>query len=137
MKALSSLCLKIKLMKKTISLAIILALSLGLMLATLDSSLESVSAQSNQSGNQSTGGQSTGGQETAGQDTEGIGSVQELQNLTGQSNETISNNTDIASPSTGMGGLEKEQTTDTGGKMTESDKSAYDAQQGQGIQQQK
>jgi hypothetical protein len=137
MKALSSLCLKIKLMKKTISLAIVLALSLGLMLATLDSSLESVSAQSNQSGNQSTGGQSTGGQETAGQDTEGIGSVQELQNLTGQSNETISNNTDIASPSTGMGGLEKEQTTDTGGKMTESDKSAYDAQQGQGIQQQK
>lgn len=124
-------------MKKTISLAIVLALSLGLMLATLDSSLESVSAQSNQSGNQSTGGQSTGGQETAGQDTEGIGSVQELQNLTGQSNETISNNTDIASPSTGMGGLEKEQTTDTGGKMTESDKSAYDAQQGQGIQQQK
>jgi hypothetical protein len=137
MKALSSLCLKIKLMKKTISLAIVLALSLGLMLATVDSSLESVSAQSNQSGNQSTGGQSTGGQETAGQDTEGIGSVQELQNLTGQSNETISNNTDIASPSTGMGGLEKEQTTDTGGKMTESDKSAYDAQQGQGIQQQK
>ena len=124
-------------MKKTISLAIVLALSLGLMLATVDSSLESVSAQSNQSGNQSTGGQSTGGQETAGQDTEGIGSVQELQNLTGQSNETISNNTDIASPSTGMGGLEKEQTTDTGGKMTESDKSAYDAQQGQGIQQQK
>jgi hypothetical protein len=137
MKALSSLCLKIKLMKKTISLAIVLALSLGLMLATLDSSLESVSAQSNQSGNQSTGGQSTGGQATAGQDTEGIGSVQELQNLTGQSNETISNNTDIASPSAGMGGLEKEQTTDTGGKMTESDKSAYDAQQGQGIQQQK
>jgi hypothetical protein len=137
MKALSSLCLKIKLMKKTISLAIVLALSLGLMLATVDSSLESVSAQSNQSGNQSTGGQSTGGQETAGQDTEGIGSVQELQNLTGQSNETISNNTDIASPSAGMGGLEKEQTTDTGGKMTESDKSAYDAQQGQGIQQQK
>jgi hypothetical protein len=137
MKALSSLCLKIKLMKKTISLAIVLALSLGLMLATVDSSLESVSAQSNQSGNQSTGGQSTGGQATAGQDTEGIGSVQELQNLTGQSNETISNNTDIASPSAGMGGLEKEQTTDTGGKMTESDKSAYDAQQGQGIQQQK
>src|ERR687898_870125 len=137
MKALSSLCLKIKLMKKTISLAIVLALSLGLMLATVDSSLESVSAQSNQSGNQSTGGQSTGGQETAGQNTEGIGSVQELQNLTGQSNETISNNTDIASPSTGMGGLEKEQTTDTGGKMTESDKSAYDAQQGQGIQQKK
>jgi hypothetical protein len=137
MKALSSLCLKIKLMKKTISLAIVLVLSLGLMLATVESSLESVSAQSNQSGNQSTGGQSTGGQETAGQDTEGIGSVQELQNLTGQSNETISNNTDIASPSTGMGGLEKEQTTDTGGKMTESDKSAYDAQQGQGIQQQK
>ena len=87
-------------MKKTISLAIVLALSLGLMLGTVDSSLESVSAQSNQSGNQS-----TGGQETAGQDTEGIGSVQELQNLTGQSNETISKNTDIASPSAGIGGL--------------------------------
>jgi hypothetical protein len=35
-----------------------------------------------------------------------------------------------------VGGLEKEQTTDTGGKMTE-DKSADDTQQGQGVQQQK
>jgi hypothetical protein len=36
-----------------------------------------------------------------------------------------------------VGRLEKEQTTDTGGKMTEGDKSAYDTQQGQGVQQQK
>jgi hypothetical protein len=76
-------------------------------------------------------------QGTGQQGAVGIRSVQELQNLTGQSNETITNNTDIASPSTGMGGLEREQTTDTGGKMTDGDKSAYDAQQGQGVQQQK
>ena len=81
------------------------------MLATTGISLESVSAQSNQSGNQMAGEQGTSGQ----QDTVGIGSVQELQNLTGQSNETISNNTDIASPSTGKGGSEKEQTTDDRG----------------------
>ena len=53
-------------------------------------------------------------QGTGRQGTVGIRSVQELQNLTGQSNETITNNTDIASPSTGMGGLEREQRTDTG-----------------------
>lgn len=65
------------------------------------------------------------------QGTVGIRSVQATKpnRTTGQSNETITNNT--ASPSTGMGGLEKEQTTDTGVKMIESDKSSYDTQQGQ------
>lgn len=38
-------------------------------------------------------------QGTGQQGAVGIRSVQELQNLTGQSNETITNNTDIASPS--------------------------------------
>jgi hypothetical protein len=76
-------------------------------------------------------------QGTGQQGTVGIRSVQELQNLTGQSNETITNNTDIRKPFPGMGGLEREQTTNTGGKMTEGDKSAYDTQQGQGVQQQK
>ena len=76
-------------------------------------------------------------QGTGQQGAVGIRSVQELQNLTGQSNETITNNTDIRKPFPGMGGLEREQTTDTGGKMTEGDKSAYDTQQGQGVQQQK
>jgi hypothetical protein len=75
-------------------------------------------------------------QGTGQQGTVGIRSVQELQNLTGQSNETITNNTDIREPFPGMGGLEREQTTNTGGKMTEGDKSAYDTQQGQGVQQQ-
>lgn len=65
-------------------------------------------------------------QGTGQQGTVGIRSVQELRNLTGQRDETITNNTDIASPSTGIGGLERKQTTDTGGKMTEGDKSAHD-----------
>ena len=76
-------------------------------------------------------------QGTGQQGAVGIRSVQELQNLTGQSNETITNNTDIRKPFPGMGGLEREQTTNTGGKMTEGDKSAYDTQRGQGVQQQK
>ena len=61
-------------------------------------------------------------QGTGQQGTVGIRSVQELQNLTGQSNETITNNTDIASPSQ---------------EWAFGDKSAYDTQQGQGVQQQK
>jgi hypothetical protein len=51
-------------------------------------------------------------QNQSGGNQTGIGTSQELENLTGLSNETIANNTDIESPNaTTMGGLEREQTS--------------------------
>src|SRR5918994_4460947 len=69
------------------------------------------SQQQNQSGgNQTRGGQE--GQQQQQQNQTGIVTAQELENLTGLSNETIANNTDIESPNaTTMGGLEREQTS--------------------------
>ena len=49
----------------------------------------------------------------------------------------MGNNTEVANQSTGMAGLEREQTTDTGGKMTEGDKGTYENEQGEGVQQPK
>jgi prohibitin 2 len=52
------------------------------------------------------------GQQQQQQNQTGIGTAQELENLTGLSNQIIANNTDIKSPNaTTMGGLEKEQTS--------------------------
>jgi hypothetical protein len=66
---------------------------------------------SSQQQNQSGGNQTGGGQQQQ-QNQTGIGTSQELENLTGLSNETIANNTDIESPNaTTMGGLEREQTS--------------------------
>ena len=77
-----------------------------------------------------TGGNQTGGQQQQ-QDQPGIGTVQELENLTGLSNETIANNTDIKSPNaTTMGGLEREQTS------TETTNLSSNQQQNQSQQQQ-
>jgi prohibitin 2 len=53
-----------------------------------------------------------GQQQQQQQNQTGIGTAQELENLTGLSNQIIANNTDIESPNaTTMGGLEKEQTS--------------------------
>src|SRR5215213_10616327 len=73
--------------------------------------------------NQTGGGNQTGGQggqqQQQQQNQTGIGTAQELENLTGLSNETIANNTDIGSPNaTTMGGLEKEQTSTETTNMT-------------------
>ena len=38
----------------------------------------------------------------------------------------MGNNTETASESTGLAGLEKEQTSDTGGNMTEGDKGDFE-----------
>ena len=63
--------------------------------------------------------------------TSGIGTSQELENLTGLSNETIANNTDIESPNTTtIGGLEREQT------YTETTNMSSTQQQNQSEQQQ-
>lgn len=80
--------------------SVMLTLAFGLIVASIDTFPELVYAQANQT----TSGNQTG--ET------GIGTVQELENVTGLSNQTILNNTDIESPSATTGaGLEKEQTT--------------------------
>src|ERR687898_2697644 len=76
------------------------------------------SQQQNQSGGNQTGGGQEGQQQQQ-QNQTGIGTSQELENLTGLSNETIANNTDIGSPNaTTMGGLEKEQTSTETTNMT-------------------
>jgi hypothetical protein len=86
------------------------------------------SQQQNQSGGNQTGGGPEGQQQ---QNQTGIGTSQELENLTGLSNETIANNTDIESPNaTTMGGLEREQTS------TETTNMSSTQQQNQSEQQQ-
>ena len=88
------------------------------------------SQQQNQSGGNQTGGGQEGQQQQQ-QNQTGIGTSQELENLTGLSNETIANNTDIESPNaTTMGGLEREQTS------TETTNMSSTQQQNQSGQQQ-
>jgi len=98
--------------------SVTLTLAFGLIVASIDTFPELVYAQANQttSGNQTGGGQGgnqTGGGQGGNQTGEtGIGTVQELENVTGLSNQTILNNTDIERPNATTGaGLEKEQTT--------------------------
>jgi hypothetical protein len=90
------------------------------------------SQQQNQSGGNQTGGGQEGQQQQQQQQNQtGIGTSQELENLTGLSNETIANNTDIESPNaTTMGGLEREQTS------TETTNMSSTQQQNQSGQQQ-
>jgi hypothetical protein len=110
---------------------------IGLLLLVSATSLSDLSFA--QTGGNQTGGQQqqqnqTGGNQTGGQQQQnqtGIGTVQELENLTGLSNETIANNTDIESPNaTTMGGLEREQTS------TETTNLSSNQQQNQSQQQQ-
>jgi hypothetical protein len=84
--------------------------------------LEPANAQTNAT-NATAGG--AAGNTTAGNTTD-VGTAGELEQLTGSANQ-----------STGMAGLEREQTTDTGGKMTEGDKGTYEKEQGEGVQQPK
>jgi hypothetical protein len=107
--------------------SVMLTLAFGLIVASIETFPELVYAQANQttSGNQTGGGQGgnqtgggqggnqTGGGQGGNQTGEtGIGTVQELENVTGLSNQTILNNTDIERPNATTGaGLEKEQTT--------------------------
>ena len=107
--------------------------SAGLIVSALDTSLELAIAQTNTT-NATTSG--TAGNTTAGNTTD-IGTASELEQLTGSNADVMGNNTEVANQSTGMAGLEREQTTDTGGKMTEGDKGTYEKEQGEGVQQPK
>jgi hypothetical protein len=107
-------------------LSIASTLAILLILANMTNSLGSAAfAQGNQSQpqqqspqqNQTGGGQ--GGQQQQQQNDTGIGTAQELGNLTGLSNETIARGTDIESQNaTTMGGLEQEQTSTETTNMT-------------------
>lgn len=107
--------------------------SAGLIVSASGTSLEAASAQTNTT-NATTGG--TAGNTTAGNTTD-VGTASELEQLTGSNADVMGNNTEVANQSTGMAGLEREQTTDTGGKMTEGDKGTYEKEQGEGVQQPK
>jgi hypothetical protein len=119
-------------MNKIIFLAAMLT-SAGLIVSALDTSLELAIAQTNTT-NATTSG--TAGNTTAGNTTD-IGTASELEQLTGSNADVMGNNTEVANQSTGMAGLEREQTTDTGGKMTEGDKGTFEQEQGEGVQQPK
>lgn len=107
--------------------------SAGLIMSAIDISLEAAIAQTNTT-NTTAGG--TAGNTTAGNTTD-VGTASELEQLTGSNADVMGNNTEVANQSTGMAGLEREQTTDTGGKMTEGDKGTYEKEQGEGVQQPK
>jgi hypothetical protein len=120
---------------------IVSTLAILLIVANMTNSLGSAAfAQGNQSQpqtqqgqqqqNQTGGGQA--GQQQQQQNQTGIGTAQELENLTGLSNETIANNTNIGSPNaTLMGGLEKEQTSTETTNMTSAGGQAGQQQQNQ------
>jgi hypothetical protein len=92
--------------------------------------------QQNQTGG-SQAGQQQQNQTQQQQNQTGIGTAQELENLTGLSNETVANNTSIAGPNaTTMGGLEKEQTSTETTNMTSAGGQAGQQQQNQTQQQQ-
>jgi hypothetical protein len=114
-------------------LAAVLASTLGLILSAIDTPLEPANAQTNTTN--ATAG-SAAGNTTAGNTTD-VGTASELEQLTGSNADVMGNNTEVANQSTGMAGLEREQTTDTGGKMTEADKGTYEKEQGEGVQQPK
>jgi hypothetical protein len=138
-----------RLMKTSILTGLILGiasiLAILLIFANMTNSLGSAAfAQGNQSQsqpqqggqqNQTGGGQA--GQQQQQQNQTGFGTAQELENLTGLSNETIANNTNIGSPNaTTMGGLEKEQTSTETTNMTSAGGQAGQQQQNQTQQQQ-
>ena len=107
--------------------------SAGLIVSALDTSLELAIAQTNTT-NATTSG--AAGNTTAGNTTD-VGTASELEQLTGSNADVMGNNTEVANQSTGMAGLEREQTTDTGGMMTEGDKGTFEQEQGEGVQQPK
>jgi hypothetical protein len=121
------------LMKKIIFLAAILASAFVLIVFAIDTPFEPANAQTNTTTNASTSGSAVN--TTAGNSTD-VGTGTELEKLTGSNADVIGNNTETASESTGLAGLEKEQTSDTGGNMTEGDKGTFE-KQGEDVQQPK
>jgi len=119
-------------MNKITFLAVAVASAFVLIVSAIDTSLEPANAQTNTTTNASTSGSAVN--TTAGNTTD-VGTATELEKLTGSNADVMGNNTETASESTGLAGLEKEQTSDAGGKMTEGDKG--DFEKGENVQQTK
>jgi hypothetical protein len=62
-------------------------------------------------GGNATGGGAAGGNATTGAAEPGIGSASELENLTQDNTQALTNNTEVTDPSTGLADLQKEQTS--------------------------
>jgi hypothetical protein len=62
-------------------------------------------------GGNATGGGAAGGNATTGAAEPGIGSASELENLTQDNPQALTNNTEVTDPSTGLAELQKEQTS--------------------------
>ena len=62
-------------------------------------------------GNATGGGGAAGGNATTGAAEPGIGSASELENLTQDNTQALTNNTEVTDPSTGLADLQKEQTS--------------------------
>jgi hypothetical protein len=111
-------------MKQISSINIKLAMAFGIIIVIAVGAIgsSSVVAQTNTSsgatGGNTTGGTTTGNATTNGNQS-GVTTASEIESLAG-------NNTgEVASPNTGlMQGLEKEQTSETGGNLTAADKTA-------------
>jgi hypothetical protein len=131
-KSLKSIVPHDLLMNKIIFLAAILASAFGLIVSAMGTSLEPANAQTNTTTNASTSGSAVN--TTAGNTTD-VGTATELEKLTGSNADVMGNNTETASESTGLAGLGKEQTSDTGGNMTEGDKGDFG--KGENVQQTK
>ena len=121
-------------MNKITFLAVAVASAFVLIVSAIDTSFEPANAQTNTTTNASTSGSAVN--TTAGNTTD-VGTATELEKLTGSNADVIGNNTETASESTGLAGLEKEQTSDTGGNMTEGDKGTFENKQGEDVQQPK
>jgi hypothetical protein len=62
-------------------------------------------------GGNATGGGAAGGNATTGAAEPGIGSASELESLTQDNPQALTNNTEVTDPSTGLAELQKEQTS--------------------------
>ncbi|HZB16238.1 MAG TPA: hypothetical protein VE445_03645, partial [Nitrososphaeraceae archaeon] len=62
-------------------------------------------------GNATGGGGAAGGNATTGAAEPGIGSASELESLTQDNPQALTNNTEVTDPSTGLAELQKEQTS--------------------------
>lgn len=114
-------------MKKQSSINIKLAMAFGIIIVlaigTIGSSSSSALAQTNTSAGTTgnTTGTTTGNATTNGNQSD-VTTATEIENLTG---DDTGGGSDIGAPDTGfMQGLEKEQTSGTGGNMTAADKTA-------------
>jgi hypothetical protein len=94
------------------SIMLIAVGSLGSVLAQQNTPFDAVAnTTGGAAGGNATGGGAAGGNATTGAAEPGIGSASELENLTQDNPQALTNNTEVTDPSTGLAELQKEQTS--------------------------